>query len=139
VLLSATAVTARDLLPALLGRPIPLSVTRFLPAAFGALGLATALVLDRDVLETLRLGYSIFAAGLILPVLAAFLPGPLRIPTGGAIVAMALGGATAAAGRFFPALSGGRDPVLLGTAVNAAALAASFLAARLRSGLAPGS
>ncbi|MFY9551553.1 MAG: hypothetical protein WAU32_10410 [Thermoanaerobaculia bacterium] len=139
VLLSATAVTARDLLPALLGRPVPLSLTRFLPAAFGALGLATALVLDRDVLETLRLGYSIFAAGLILPVLAAFLPGRLRIPTGGAIVAMALGGATAAAGRFFPALSGGRDPVLLGTAVNAAALAVSFLAARIRSGLAPGS
>lgn len=134
VLLSATAVTARDLAPALVGRPVPLSVARFLPAVFGALGLATALALNRDILETLRLGYSIFAAGLILPVLAAFLPGRLRIPTGGAIAAMALGGAAAAAGRFVPALSGGQDPVLVGTAVNAAALAASFLAGRLRSG-----
>ncbi len=80
VLLSATAVTARDLAPPLLGRPLPLAAARFLPPVFGALGLATALSLDRDVLETLKLGYSIFAAGLILPVLAAFLPGRLRIP-----------------------------------------------------------
>jgi solute:Na+ symporter, SSS family len=134
VLLSATAVTARDLAPALFGRPVSLSVARFLPAVFGVLGLATALALNRDILETLRLGYSIFAAGLILPVLAAFLPGPLRVPTGGAIAAMVLGGGAAAAGRFVPALSGGRDPVLVGTAVNAAALAVSFLAGRLLSG-----
>ena len=57
------------------GRPMRLPAARLLAPLFGALGLATALALDRDVLETLKLGYSIFAAGLILPVLAAL---PLR-------------------------------------------------------------
>ena len=50
------------------------AVSKLLPVLYGALGLLTALALDRDVLRTLRLGYSIFAAGLILPTLAAFLP-----------------------------------------------------------------
>jgi SSS family solute:Na+ symporter len=141
VLLSATAVTARDLAPALRGgRPLPLAVSKLLPFLYGALGLLTALALDRDVLRTLRLGYSIFAAGLILPTLAAFLPARWRVPTGGVIAAMVAGGATAAAGRFFPALAGGRDPVLIGTAVNAALLIAAFAAGRIgRAGPAPAS
>ena len=134
VLLSAAAVAARDLAPALRGgRPLPLSVSRLLPVVFGALGLATALALDRDVLATLRLGYSIFAAGLILPTLSALAPQRFRAPTSGAIAAMLAGGATAAAGRFVPALSGGGDPVLIGTAVNAAVLGAAILARRLSS------
>src|SRR5262245_2667433 len=132
VLLSATAVTARDLLPALTGRAVPLSLSRVFPAVFGALGLATALALNRNVLETLKLGYSIFASGLILPVLVAFLPGRGHIPPAGAITAMILGGVTAVAARFFPELAGGRDPVLVGTAVKAAALAVSFVYGRLR-------
>ncbi|HTY43544.1 MAG TPA: hypothetical protein VMH79_16885 [Thermoanaerobaculia bacterium] len=127
VLLSASAVTARDLVPPLIGgKTLPLSVSRTLPALYGALGLTTALALNRDVLRTLRLGYSIFAAGLILPTLAALLPERYRVPTRGAILAMLAGGATAAAGRFVPSLSGGRDPVLLGTAVSAAVLLAAF-------------
>ena len=131
VLLSATAVTARDLAPALRGgRPLPLSVSRALPAVFGALGLATALALNRDVLQTLRLGYSIFAAGLILPTLAALAPERWHVPRAGAIAAMIAGGATAAAGRFVPELSGGRDPVLLGTGVNAVVLLVAFLGGR---------
>jgi solute:Na+ symporter, SSS family len=134
VLLSASAVTARDLAPALSGgRAFPIAASRALPPLYGALGLVTALVLDRDVLRTLRLGYSIFAAGLILPTLAAFLPKRWKVPTGGAIVAMIAGGATAAAGRFFPSLSGGRDPVLIGTGVNAAVLLVAFAAGRRRS------
>ncbi|HWZ85416.1 MAG TPA: hypothetical protein VN032_04395 [Thermoanaerobaculia bacterium] len=132
VLLSASAVTARDLAPPLLGgRTLPIAASRALPLLYGALGLVTALVLDRDVLKTLRLGYSIFAAGLILPTLAAFLPKRWTVPTRGAIVAMIAGGGTAAAGRFFPSLSGGRDPVLVGTAVNAVVLVAAFLAGRV--------
>jgi SSS family solute:Na+ symporter len=129
VLLSASAVTARDLAAPLLGgRALAIAVSRVFPLLYGALGLATALALDRDVLRTLRLGYSIFAAGLILPTLAAFLPQRWRVPTRGAIAAMIAGGATAAAGRFFPVLSGGRDPVLIGTAVNAALLLIAFAA-----------
>ena len=126
VLLSATAVTARDLAPPILGRPLPLPSARLLPPVFGALGLATALFLNRDVLETLKLGYSIFAAGLILPVLAAFLPGRLRVPPRAAIAAMIAGGATAVIGRFGPGLTGGWDPVIVGTAVNAAILGAAL-------------
>jgi SSS family solute:Na+ symporter len=132
VLLSATAVTARDLLPPLLGRPVPLSVSRALTPFYGALGLLVAVGLDRDVLETLRLGYSIFAAGLILPVLAALLPRRAPLPTGGAIAAMIAGGAVAAVGRFAPAICLGRDPVLVGTGVNAAVLAGAFLYGRAR-------
>jgi SSS family solute:Na+ symporter len=126
VLLSATAVTARDLAPAVLGRPMTLPAARLLAPLFGALGLATALALDRDVLETLKLGYSIFAAGLILPVLAALAPVSRRVPPGGAIAAMAAGGLTAAVGRFAPGMIGGHDPVLVGTAVNAAVLLAAW-------------
>jgi hypothetical protein len=43
---------------------------------------------------------------------------------------MAAGGATAVVGRFSPALFGGTDPVIAGTAVNAAVLAAAWLVAR---------
>ncbi len=133
VLLSAAAVTARDLAPPLLGgKRLPLAVCRALPPVYGVLGLATALALDRDVLQTLRLGYSIFAAGLILPTLAAFLPPRLSVPTSGAIAAMIAGGATAAIGRFVPAMAGGRDPVLVGTAVNGVVLLVAFAGSRRR-------
>ncbi len=130
VLLSATAVTARDLAPPILGRPMPLWAARLLTPLYGGLGLATALAMNRDVLETLKLGYSIFAAGLILPVLAALWPGLPRVPPRGAIAAMAAGGIAAAVGRFAPGLYGGRDPVLVGTAVNAAVLVAAWAAGR---------
>jgi SSS family solute:Na+ symporter len=123
VLLSAAAVTARDIAP---GRPLPLAVARLLAPLYAAAGLVTALVLNRDVLETLKLGYSIFAAGLILPVLAALAPGRLGIPPGGAIAAMIAGGATAVVGRFAPGLFGGWDPVIAGTAVNALVLFAAW-------------
>jgi SSS family solute:Na+ symporter len=133
VLLSAAAVTARDLLPPLLARPIPLGGVRALSALYGALGLFVALAMDRNVIETLKLGYSIFAAGLILPVLAAFLPRRFQPPPAGAIAAMFAGGLVAAAGRFSPALTGATDPVLLGTAANLVVLLASRAAAAGRS------
>ena len=126
VLLSASAVTARDLAPPLIGRPLPLAATRALTPVYGALGLAVALAMDRNVIETLKLGYSIFAAGLILPVLAAFLPPRWTPPPAGAIAAMFLGGLAAAAGRFLPGLTGSHDPVIAGTLVNLAVLLVSF-------------
>ena len=127
VLLSATAVTARDLLPPLVKRGVPLSFSRLLCPLYGAAGLAVALAMDRNVLETLKLGYSIFAAGLILPVLAALVGGRFAPSPAGAIAAMAAGGSVAAAGRFFPALLGGQDPVLVGTGVNSLILLLSIL------------
>ncbi len=131
VLLSATAVTARDILPPILRRPLPLLAARLLSPLYGALGLLVAVAMSRDVLETLKLGYSIFAAGLILPVLAALLGKPFAPPPRGAIAAMVSGGAVAAAGRFFPEWTGHADPVLAGTAVNLIVLLVSGVAARL--------
>jgi SSS family solute:Na+ symporter len=131
VLLSAAAVTARDLAPPLLGRPLPLPAARALTPVFGAIGLAVAIGMDRNVLETLKLGYSIFSAGLILPVLAALLPEKPLVPTGGAVAAMIAGGAVAAAGRFSPALTLGHDAVLAGMAVNLAILCLAAMLDRL--------
>lgn len=132
VLLSASAVTARDLLPPLTGRRTPLGLARALSIAYGALGLALALALDRDVIETLKLGYSIFAAGLIFPVLGALLPPRFAPPPSAAIAAMVAGGGIAAAGRFFFPGTGLRDPVILGTAANVLVLLAGTAWSRFK-------
>jgi solute:Na+ symporter, SSS family len=134
VLLSACAVTVRDLAPAVIGRSPGVGTARILAPAYGALGLLVALALRQDVLETLKLGYSIFAAGLILPVLVAFLPrrsGAPVVPARGAIAAMVAGGTVAAVGRMIPGLAFGVDPVLLGTGVNLLILLAAFARVRL--------
>ena len=134
VLLSACAVTVRDLAPAVIGRSSGVGTARALAPVYGALGLLVALALRQDVLETLKLGYSIFAAGLILPVLVAFVPrrsGAPVVPPRGAIAAMVAGGTVAAVGRLFPRLAFGVDPVLLGTGVNLVILIASFAHVRL--------
>jgi len=132
VLLSAAAVTVRDIAPRAERRFSPVTAARALAPLYAALGLMLALVLNRDVLETLKLGYSIFAAGLILPVLAAMLLPAGAVPTSGAIVAMATGGAVAAVGRFWPEATGRVDPVLAGTAVNLAVLVAAWSRQRFR-------
>src|SRR5204863_197488 len=114
VLLSAAAATSHDLLGG--ARP---AVSRAFVVLYGAFGLAVALLM-RDLIETFRLGYTLFASGLILPTLAAFVP-RIRVTRGAAGAAMLLGGAAAMAERFFKPL--GIDPVLVGTGVNAATLA----------------
>jgi solute:Na+ symporter, SSS family len=114
VLLSAAAATAHDLVPG--------AGVRFARAAvvvYGAAGLAVALVLN-DLVETFRLGYTLFASGLILPTLAAFVP-RVRVDRRFAGAAMLLGGAAAIVERF--AHVAGVDPVLAGTGVNAVVLA----------------
>jgi SSS family solute:Na+ symporter len=131
VLLSAAAVTVRDLAPRSHPGPSGVRTARALAPVYAALGLLLALAMNRDVLETLKLGYSIFAAGLILPVLAALLV-PGRVPTSGAIGAMIAGGAAAAIGRFWPAAVGGADPVLAGTGIDLAILAAAAIVRAIR-------
>jgi SSS family solute:Na+ symporter len=112
VLLSAAAATSHDLLGG-----APARTARLLVVAYGALGLLVALAV-RDVLETFRLGYTIFASGLILPTLVAFVP-RFSVRPRAAAAAMLLGGGTAIAAK----LAGwGPDPVLSGTAVNALVL-----------------
>jgi Na+/proline symporter len=112
VLLSAAATTSHDLLGG-----APARTSRVLVVAYGALGLAVALAM-RDVLETFRLGYTLFAAGLILPTLVAFVP-RVAVRPRFAAAAMLLGGAAALAAR---AWGEGPDPVLVGTGVNALVL-----------------
>ena len=131
VLLSACAVTVRDLFLGLARGGRGVGAARALAPVYGALGLLVALALESNVIETLKLGYSIFAAGIILPVLAAMLPEGARPPARGAIVAMIAGGAVAAAGRLVPGLARGIDPVLLGTGVNLLVLLASVALSRL--------
>ncbi|PYQ36909.1 MAG: hypothetical protein DMF55_03005 [Acidobacteria bacterium] len=131
VLLSACAVTVRDLFPGAVAGRSGVRAARWLAPIYGAVGLLVALSLRRDVVETLKLGYSIFAAGIILPVLAALVPRRPVVPAQGAIAAMIAGGATAAAGRLFPGWTHGVDPVLLGTGVNFLVLVASFAGSRV--------
>jgi len=124
VLLSAAAATVHDLLPPRFATP---SWARLFVALYGAFGLVVALAL-RDLIETFRLGYTLFASGLILPTLAAFVPG-LRVSRGAAATAMVAGAAAAMGERALGVA--GIDPVLVGTGVNAAVLLAGL---RRRSG-----
>jgi SSS family solute:Na+ symporter len=118
VLLSAAGATVHDLLP---GCPSPCRLRMFV-VLHGLLGLLVALWL-RDLLETFRLGYTIFASGLILPTLAGF---SRRFQVDGryAATAMILGGGTAVAAHLLRMR--GIDPVLVGTAVNAGILSLGF-------------
>jgi SSS family solute:Na+ symporter len=115
VLLSAAAATTHDLLPTRGGRPL---LARLFVVLYGGLGLLVALAL-RDLIETFRLGYTIFASSLILPTLVAFVP-RVRVAPVFAAAAMLLGGAAAMLERFVHLT--GWDPVLFGTAVNALVL-----------------
>jgi SSS family solute:Na+ symporter len=128
VLLSAAAATGYDLLP---GVPSPGRI-RVLIALLGGLGLLVALALP-TLLETFRLGYTIFAAGLILPILAGLVP-RLQVPPGYAAWAMVLGGGSAVALHF--ARIAGIDPVLIGTGVNGLVLVLGFARSR-RAGAPP--
>ena len=127
VLLTASSATARDVAP-LAGRAPGFRAARLLVPVYGALGLLVALAM-REVVETLKLGYSIFAAGMILPILFGFFP-RLWVPPADAVAAMIAGGATALLGRFFPGLIPGVDPVIAGTAVNLAVLLAGIARTR---------
>jgi len=114
VLLSAAAATSNDLL----GPKAGVGASRLAVVAYGGLGLVVALLL-RDLVETFRLGYTLFASGLILPALIAFLP-RVRVDRRFAGAAMLLGGGAAMLERFLHPL--GIDPVLVGTGVNALVL-----------------
>lgn len=127
VLLTGASTTVRDVLPAL-GIRAGTAAARALVPLFGALGLLIALEM-REIVETLKLGYSIFAAGMILPILFGFFR-RTWVPERYAVGAMIAGGATALAGRFLPGLAFHRDPVIAGTAVNLAILLAGFARTR---------
>ena len=127
VLLTAASASVRDVAP-LFGKRPGIATARLLVPFYGALGLLLALGM-REIVETLKLGYSIFAAGMILPILIGFFP-PLWMPPIDAIAAMFSGGAVALVGRFFPTIVGNWDPVIAGTAVNLAILLFGFARTR---------
>lgn len=134
VLLTGSSTIVRDVLPAAGPRFGP-AFTRTLVPIFGALGLWVALEM-RELVETLKLGYSIFAAGMILPILFGFFR-RAWVPARYAIAAMAAGGAIALVGRFVPAAAFHRDPVIAGTAANLVVLVFGIAATRL-AGRCPG-
>ncbi len=120
VLLSAAGATSHDLGFSPFGR----HGSRILVVFFGVIGLVIALV-KRDLVDTFRLGYTLFASSLIVPTLVALLRGKssrFLIAPRSAATAMILGGVVALVMRSFPEL--GLDPVLCGTAVNALTLLA---------------
>ncbi len=119
VLLSAAAATVHDLLPRRFDTP---GMARLFVALYGGCGLAVALALP-DLVETFRLGYTLFASGLILPTLVALTPS-LRVSRAVAGAAMLTGAAAAMAERLFGLT--GLDPVLFGTGANAAVLLAGL-------------
>ena len=134
VLLTGASTTVRDVLPAL-GIRAGTAAARGLVPLFGAVGLLIALEM-REIVETLKLGYSIFAAGLILPILFGFFR-RTWLPERYAVAAMIAGGSVALAGRFLPGLAFHRDPVIAGTGVNLAILLAGFARTRF-AGRCPG-
>src|SRR6185369_6059015 len=108
---------------------------RALVPVFGTLGLLIALEM-REIVETLKLGYSIFAAGMILPILFGFFR-RAWVPERYAVAAMISGGGVALAGRFLPAIAFRRYPVIAGTAANLAILLVGIVVTR-RDGRCPG-
>jgi SSS family solute:Na+ symporter len=119
VLLSASAATVHDLLPPRFDTP---ASARVYVGVYGGLGLGVALAVP-DLVETFRLGYTVFASGLILPTLLAFVP-VARVRRGFAAAAMLAGAASALIEHFLHVT--GFDPVLVGTGINAAVLAAGL-------------
>ena len=134
VLLTAASASVRDVAPAFGLRPGIRSARALVPV-FGALGLFVALRL-REIVDTLKIGYSIFAAGMILPILFGFFR-KSWVPARFAVAAMAIGGSVALAGRYFPAIAFHRDPVLAGTGANLAILLAGIVRTRI-AGRCPG-
>lgn len=135
VLLTAAAATAHDVVPSVTRKPLGFTTAQILIPIYGALGLFLALRM-REVIATLKLGYSFFAAGMILPILFGFFR-KLWLPAADAIVAMLAGGAVAVAGDLAPRLMGGVDPVLAGTGLNLLILLIGIGRTRL-SGKCPG-
>jgi SSS family solute:Na+ symporter len=135
VLLSAASVTVRDVLPSLLNRRPGFRLARILVPIYGVFGLLVALRM-RQLVETLKLGYSLFTASMILPILFGFFR-RLWLPPADAIAAMVAGGTLALAGSLLPAGTLRADPVVAGTGVNLLILLLAILRTRL-AGRCPG-
>jgi len=114
-LLSAGTIISIDLLK---NKNINLSRLGILAVGFAALGLA--LYLD-DVLKTLQLAYTIFTAGLTIPILFGFYKEKTRVSKKGALCGLIFGGGGSLV-WFFLNNPYGIDAVLIGMAFSIAPL-----------------
>jgi SSS family solute:Na+ symporter len=120
VLLTAATTFCHDLVPRLgSAGQRGLRDVRVVTAVFGLTGLLIALVLQ-DIIAIMKLGYTIFAAGLIIPIFVGFYRHivPISPLSGG--LAMVLGGGGALVWKWV----GGSwvDPVVVGTGASCAGL-----------------
>ena len=98
VLLTASTVFSNDLMAKVVPKRRLLLLSRICVGVFGALGLLLAVHLQ-NIIETFRLSYTIFTAGLILPILAGFYRQKLKVKPRGAIASMVGGGGVAIIGQ----------------------------------------
>lgn len=106
-LLSAGTIISIDLLK---NKNINISRFGILAVGFAALGLALYL---NDVLRTLQLAYTIFTAGLTIPILFGFFKEKTHVSTKGALTALILGGSVSLI-WFFLNNPYGIDAVIIG-------------------------
>ena len=111
-----------------------LGLPRLFVLLIGLLGLALALYLG-DIIKTLELAYTVFASGLIIPIIAGFYKEKLKVNECGALASMIGGGAAALVLKldllvFLPNL----DPILIGMAVSAILLFAFSMICRQPTG-----
>ena len=106
-LLSAGTIIGIDLLK---NKKINVSRIGILVVGLGALGLALYL---GDILKTLQLAYTIFTAGLTIPILFGFYKEKTRVSSNGALCGLILGGGISLV-WFFLENPYGIDAVLIG-------------------------
>ncbi|MDH5405553.1 MAG: sodium:solute symporter family protein [Candidatus Aminicenantes bacterium] len=130
VLLTASTVFSNDLMARVVSQKRLLLLSRICVGVFGGLGLLLAVHLQ-SIIETFRLSYTIFTAGLIIPILAGFYRHRLKVKPSGAVASMVGGGGATIIGQLFFHY---RYSLLVGLALGLLLLfTVSFLGRRQRS------
>jgi peptidoglycan/LPS O-acetylase OafA/YrhL len=124
VLHTASTIAVRDVWPGPLGA---VASARVATATIALAGLGLALFGGESILAPFRLGYTVYSAGLSLPVLAAFLPERVRPAPRWVLAAMAAGGGAAIAVHALSEDPSDLAPVAAGLALSASALAIGTL------------
>lgn len=118
ILLTSSTVLSNDIFFYLLKNKNDLLIIRLLVFFIGVLGLLMALYF-KDIIKTLELAYTIFASGLIIPIIAGFYKEKLKVNENGALASMIGGGSISLLMKLniiniFPQL----NPVLIGMGIS---------------------